>query len=96
MRKTISTVGMPVRKTQCATCVFKSPEEGGCELGAKRHEEIKLQLIKGINQICHHDDNKTICRGGRNFQLQVFFRMGVIEAETDEALKQAMERAGVK
>lgn len=77
---------MKVRKTQCETCVFKDECDGGVVLGDGRREEIKQNLLNGINQLCHHDNNKTICRGGRNFQLQIFHRMNLIPEPTDEAL----------
>lgn len=88
--------GMKVRRSKCATCVFRPVEDGGCELTDERREEIKQYLLSGTNQLCHHDDNQTICRGGRNFQLQCWSRMGVIEEPTDAALRKAMEASGVQ
>lgn len=91
--KTIDTTGMPVRKQQCSTCVFKPVHEGGgAELTAERHAEIRANCINGINQICHHDDNKTICRGGRDFQLMIWSRLGIIPEPTDEALAKAIKK----
>lgn len=84
--------GTKVRKTQCATCVFKDEKDGGIALRESRRTEIKVMLLKGTNQMCHHDDNKTICRGGRDFQLQCFARMGLIPEPADKALKEAMGR----
>jgi len=46
--------------------------------------EIKAYLIKGTNHICH--TTNKICRGARNFQLQIFYRLGFIKEETDESL----------
>lgn len=82
---------MPVRKRQCATCVFKAECDGGIHLAAGRREEIQVNLLRGINQICHHG-NSSICRGGRDFQLQVFHRMGIIDAPTDAALQHTADR----
>lgn len=65
----------------CKTCIFQ-PQQKVVTPG--RLTEIQLYLIKGTNHICH--TTNKICRGARNFQLQVFFRMGLISSETDEAL----------
>ena len=88
--------GIRVRKTQCETCVFRPVSEGGINLALGRHEEIQCNLLRGINQLCHHDDDKTVCRGGRDFQLQMFHRLGVIKEPTDEALRAAMIKAGIE
>lgn len=84
------------RKSMCPTCVFRDEKDGGIELSSERREEIKAYLVSGTNQICHHDNNKSICRGGRNFQLQMWSRMKIIREPTDEALRDAMNQHGVK
>jgi len=89
---TRDTSKMRVRASQCKTCVFKREDEGGIELREGRREEIKQNLLKGINQVCHHG-NKSICRGGRDYQLVMFHRLGYIEAPTDEALAKKIEEA---
>ncbi len=86
----------PVRKEQCPTCVFKRECEGGINLAPGRRAQIEDYVLKGANQICHHDDNKTICRGGREFQLMMWSRMGIIKEPTEEALAEAMKAAGVE
>lgn len=86
-----------VRKTQCASCVFKAEQDGGIQLAPGRREEIHAMVLRGINQLCHHDlTNKTVCRGGRDLQLRVWAALGIIEAPTDEALVNAMRAAGVE
>jgi hypothetical protein len=87
---------MPVRKEQCATCVFRPECDGGIHLSPGRRAEIQEYVIKGTNQICHHDDNKTICRGGRDYQLELWYRMGIIKEPNEEALAEAMKAAGVE
>lgn len=87
--------GMRVRRSKCASCIFRRPEDGGCELSEGRRQEIQQYLLQGTNQLCHHDDNETICRGGREFQLQIWHRLGVIKAPTDAALREAMKAQGV-
>lgn len=95
-RKRKVKAGMRVRRSKCATCVFRDEQDGGICLTPERREEIAVYLLSGANQLCHHDDNKTICRGGRLFELQCWARMGLIEAPTDAALRKAMKVSGVK
>ncbi len=68
---------------QCATCIFR---EDGLELAPGRLEEIQLYLLQGQQHICHTHDDQA-CRGGRDLQLQIFSRLGLIAAPTDEALR---------
>lgn len=87
--------GVRVRKTQCASCVMREECEGGFPLSPERRQEVRDYLVRGTNQLCHTDDNRTICRGGRDFQLQVWSGLGFIAAPTEEALRQAMTAAGI-
>jgi len=80
---------MKLNQKSCRTCPFR---EGGLELGAYRMGEIQLYLVKGTNHMCHSDrSDKTICRGGRNYQLVIWHRMGMIENPTDNSLDEAMK-----
>jgi hypothetical protein len=52
-----------------------------------------VQAIIEASQICHHPllsgkKETHICRGARDFQLEIFYRLGVIDSPTDEAWKQ--------
>lgn len=88
--------GMKVRRSKCATCVFRPECDGGIELSDSRRVEITNYLIGGNNQLCHHDDNETICRGGRDFQLQIWHCLGLIDKPTDTALRDAMKKNGLE
>jgi hypothetical protein len=88
--------GTRPRQSMCETCVFRPVKNGGIDLTPGRRAEIEAYLIQGHNQLCHHDDNTTICRGSRNFQLQLWHRMGIITEPTDQALREAMRSAGVE
>lgn len=90
------TDGVRVRKIMCESCVFRPVEEGGIDLREGRHEQIRDMLLAGGNQLCHHDDNLTVCRGGRDYFLQKYAKAGVIAAPTDEALRDAMRKAGIE
>lgn len=78
----------PVMKTKCATCPFRVDERG-------RNPDVSLvnsvtgRLLES-SQICHHPrlKGKTethLCRGARDWQLTIFFRLGFLSAPTDEA-----------
>ena len=59
--------------------------------------KIHSYLISGANHLCNSDrSNRTICLGGRKFQLDVWYQMGIISAPTNEALEIAMRDASVK
>lgn len=79
----------------CKNCPFQ--EVGAIELAPGRVEEIKSYLVSGTNHECHGDrTGHTICRGGRNYQLEMWCRMGIIPEATDAALREAMKQAGVE
>lgn len=88
--------GTRVRRSKCKTCVFRPEKDGGVELSPERRIEIQEYLLKGVNQLCHHDNNETICRGGREFQLQCWHRMGILKEPTDAALREAMGEQGIE
>jgi len=77
-----------VRLVQCSFCPFR--RNIGLKLGVQKMGEIQTYLIQGINHFCHSDrTNLTICRGGRNYQLNIWHRLGFIEKPTDDALHSA-------
>jgi hypothetical protein len=86
-------VGAKIRSLPCSSCPF---QPGGLDLGEDKMTEIKAYLAAGQNHLCHSDGtNKTVCRGGRRFQLQVFHARGWIAEPTDEALREAMKALGI-
>ena len=51
---------------------------------------IQQQCLTKGSQICHHpvvegEPETHLCRGARDFQLQVFYRVGFLEEPTDTA-----------
>lgn len=69
--------GMRVNKKRCKSCPFN---EGGCVSVRLKVEE---RVLTDASQLCHGTDNKTLCRGARDFQLQAFHRIGILEEPTD-------------
>ncbi len=78
------------RQKKCKTCVF---HPGAEVVSPARLVEIQDYLIKGTNHLCHTDDN-TVCRGGREYQLMIWSRLGIIAEPTDAALASAMKQMG--
>ena len=73
----------PVMKSLCASCLFQ--KNGDTQLRAS----IEARVFSN-SQICHHPvlkGNKEthLCRGSRDYQLEILYRLGMIVAPTDEA-----------
>ena len=53
-------------------------------------DRIKKDILTEASQICHHPrlDGKEethLCRGARDFQLEIFHRIGFLHTPTDES-----------
>jgi len=84
---------MKIHPNPCKTCPFTTPNI----IRPEKMTEICQYLVEGVNHLCHNDrTNKTVCRGGRNFQLQIWAAMRLIESPTDASLKTAMIKVNVK
>ena len=79
----------PLMKKRCSTCPFNTNERG-------RHpcpelvDKIQRRCLSEASQICHHPrlggkPETHLCRGARDFQLLMFYRMGLLDKPTDEA-----------
>ena len=85
--------GWPVMQSQCASCPFR--DEGDRDL---RHAVMNRTGLQA-SQVCHHPrlhGNKEthLCRGARDHQLTLLYRLGLIESETDEAFASASRKYG--
>lgn len=76
----------PVMARACRTCVF-SQDSGGefCYPDLARMVEGRLLQV---SQICHHPrlsghKETHLCRGTRDRQIEIFYRMGFLEEPTD-------------
>lgn len=98
--RTTPTTNMPVNAVQCPTCPFR--EDGWTHL---RDLLTERALTEGT-PICHSTGKALVsrkkrlgkarlCRGARDFQLTVFYAMGVIAAPTDAAWQAKREEWGV-
>lgn len=87
---------MPVMKEQCKTCPFR---DGG---DPRLRARIEQDVLTKASQTCHSTGvmhgkryDTHLCRGARDFQLTIFYRLGVIEAPTDEAWAKAVKEMTV-
>lgn len=87
--KLVDIASWPVMKAPCASCpIGKVPEI----------EAVVLNRILDRSQICHHPrlhgkPETHLCRGARNIQLTLFYRLGMIDAPTDQAFQAAAQKA---
>ena len=75
---------MPVMAERCMTCPFNVGGDPGIRA------KVEERCVAHASQICHHPrvhgrKETHLCRGARDHQLPIFFRLGVIDAPTDEA-----------
>lgn len=79
---------------QCKSCPFR---RGGLQLQPHYLAQIYQYLLEGENHLCHRSRQENrVCWGGRQWQLEVFHRLGYIAAPTNEALAARMRDSGVE
>ncbi|WP_157198337.1 MULTISPECIES: hypothetical protein [Methylomonas] len=88
--KTIDISDFPVMAGRCPTCPFHEQNEGQREIA----NMVRERCVTAASQICHHPrlhgkEETHLCRGARDFQLQIFHRLGVIDEPTDQAWDRA-------
>lgn len=79
---------MPVMAGRCQTCPFGEP--GGLDRCQRTADMVRARCLTTASQICHHPrvhgkKETHLCRGARDFQLQVFHALGFPQEPTDEA-----------
>ena len=85
---------MPCQSAPCVSCPFSG--EKPIALSAERLTEIYNQVVNfNGSHLCHSAGNKRLCRGARNLQIKLAYEVfGAIDAPTDEAFQNALERYG--
>jgi hypothetical protein len=78
----MKTLRYSTRSTQCSTCIFRDNQA----VTPQRMTEIREYLIAGTTHICHHSKDKA-CRGGRQYQAVMWYRLGIIKYPTIKALE---------
>ena len=95
-----------VMPRMCATCPFRGDSNAiGSEYGAETQQLLQSALAASAltedNRLCHASGLKgqpetKVCRGARNLQIQYFFALGVLDAPTDQAWREALTRLSVQ
>ncbi len=78
-----------VVSVQCASCPWRD-DRGIIRDQPEMLGNLMTAVLSRANQFCHAPAlsgraEMQICRGARDFQLQVFHRLGVLPAPTDQA-----------
>jgi hypothetical protein len=94
----IDTSKWPVMAKQCSTCVFAMTSRGDW-VNPDLAELVESRILS-CSQICHsprlHGKKEThLCRGTRDRQIELMYRMGVISALTDEAWEARRKELGL-
>lgn len=81
----------PVMPKQCASCVLRTDERGRY-VDEHLASSVIERCITRASQICHHPRlngkrETHLCRGARDYQLMIFYRIGFLSEPTDRAWK---------
>jgi hypothetical protein len=77
---------------KCATCPFN--DNGDLQVRAS----VERRILADASQMCHSTGwpkGTHLCRGARDFQLQIFYRMGFLPEPNDEAWAAKRKELGI-
>ena len=82
----------PTRKQKCVTCPFRVDDDG-MFYDPSLVSELQVRSFTS-SHLCHHptlygEAETHICRGSRDYQIEMFFRLGYLEEPTDQAWEKA-------
>ena len=88
-----------VNKQKCSSCPFRKNKQGRYP-DERLVARIQQDVITNANQVCHHPRlsgkaGHSLCRGARDFQLQIFHSIGFLEEATDECWDLMREKSQV-
>lgn len=83
--KTKNIQGMKVNASRCSTCPFN---DDGC---ISVRNTVMQRCLTQASQLCHGTDNKTLCRGARDWQIEMFHRLGFLKEPTEECWNKTFE-----
>jgi hypothetical protein len=83
----------PIMKARCKTCPFNSPD-------SKLANKVQLRVMTQASQLCHstrvaNKPETHLCRGARDYQLEIFYRLGVIAEPTDGSWTNKARQLGI-
>lgn len=79
----------PVMDKKCGSCPFRI-DSRGLYFDCKLVDRIKIDILSNSSQICHHPrligkEETHLCRGARDYQLKMFYRLVFLDSSTDKA-----------
>lgn len=85
----------PVMPAKCSTCPFRVNDHGR-HVDPMTVSRIQADVISKASQICHHPTlsgkkETHLCRGARDYQIEIFYRLGFLESRTDEAWQKRLQ-----
>lgn len=89
MAKDLSLYNVP--DSPCYSCPFEGEEP--INLAPDRLIFYYENLLSGTSQHLCHSHKRTICRGGRNIQIKLFYAIGLLNEPTNEAFNQEIEES---
>ena len=92
MKVQVNIRNLPVNVHKCATCPFGNNTDRTLQV-----QVIERCFTQQTSQVCHGTEGpnrepRSLCRGMRDVQLQIFHRMGLLDEPTDEAWEKARSR----
>lgn len=101
MRRTAkrNTVDWLVMAKQCSTCVLRTDAQGRY-IDPHIAKTVTDRCLTEASQICHHPAlhgkrETHLCRGTRDYQINFFYRIGFLDAPTDEAWNRKRQQLGI-
>lgn len=93
MAKRTNIQGWPVMPAMCASCPFGPNGDRDLE------SAVISRTILQASQICHHPRlhgkrETHLCRGARDVQLTILYRLGYLEEPTDAAFEAKSKELG--
>lgn len=84
---------MPVMPACCSSCPFLQVD--GRDQNRDLADAIRARVMNG-SQVCHHprlsgEKETHLCRGARDHQLTIFYRIGFLREPTDAAWAEAAD-----
>jgi len=96
MRTKQRPIDMPIKSVMCSTCPFGP---NGCK---DVMASVQQRVLSNASQTCHSTGvaigkrrDTHLCRGARDFQLQVLHGIGFLSEPTDEAWAAKCKELGI-
>lgn len=85
---------LPVMSKRCESCPFN---DDGCKSIRQMVMDRSLEMSQTCHStgVVHGKEDTHLCRGARDYQIELMYRLGVIESPTDEAWDKKRKAVGI-